>query len=247
MNIGNIKNLVAGLLHQVPSAFVLNGVDTLLVAINNAKKTGERVRDFYYSQMPAYLSVASTGSAITGATTAAGSGSAVIIKRIQSVQLAVSGGYIPIEFMREDEYISRLRKQIGRTPYVAGNTLASYGISSENPIAYQQGQNLFLVGTGITFPIIVKMDVVQWLPDYANDADTDFFTQFGATYLQWQAILEGNRYWQQFVTRQEGAVVEDSVTTSANQALAAFLEWDDSISKGTSSTKLPAPESTPPK
>jgi hypothetical protein len=244
MQIIDLKNLIAGYLDQTNlGVFTINTEDTLLVALNNARKTAERAHDFYYSQADAYLSVStSAGNPITGAKTTSGGNTAISIKRIRSAQLAVSDGYIPIEFMRHDEYISRQRKQVGREPYIAGNTMASYGIATENPIAVQHGQTLYLAGATFTYPIIVKLDVVQWMPDYANNTDEDFFVDFGSSYLQWQAILEGNRYWQRFVPKQEGAVMEESLTDAASVALQSLIEWDTDIAKGTSSTGQPQPK-----
>lgn len=230
MNIGDLKNLIAGYLKKNPYDFLVNGVDTLLIAINNARRTAERLHDFKYSEASFILTLpsASIGTMIPSS-----------IKRVRRVQLPIAGGdYIPIEFMTQDEWLARLRRQAGRTTYDSSLTLAQYGISMENPVAYQRGQALFLVpASQFTFPINVKLDVVQFLQDYIDDTGEDFLTDNAPEYLQWQAIIESNKYWKEFVPRQEGGVEEPQ--QYADMAWQSLLEWDNSLSQ---STSTPAPQ-----
>ena len=230
MQFSVIKNLIAAYLKQISlTPFTVNGVDTLAVAINNARRAAERLHDFKYAETTATLAIDSTGTAI-GSATVSGGGT---IKRIRHVSLPLTGGdYLPIEFMTEEDYISRIRRQTGRTAYVPLQTLAQCGVTFPNPVAYQLGQSIFLApASQITFPITVKLDVVQFMPDYSGDTDHDFFLDQASEYLQWKAIVEGNKYWKEFVTRQEGNVGEPEEYAQA--ALASLLEWDASLSAST--------------
>jgi hypothetical protein len=223
--IGDIKNLVAAYLKNDTGKFIQNDVDLLLMAINNARRIAERLHDFKYSEDPVSLSISSSGGDI----------SSLSIKRVQRVLLPIAGGdYIPIEFMTNDEWLGRLRRQTGRTAYTPSQTLTQYGVSASNPVCYQQGQKLFLApASQFTLPITVQLDAIKFQPDYTADTDTDFFVQYAPEYLQWKAIVEGNKYWKEFVSlRQEGNVEEP--TQFADEALQSLLTWDQSLSLSTS-------------
>jgi hypothetical protein len=80
------------------------------------------------------------------------------------------------------------------------------------------------------------------MPDYVNPTDEDFFLQNCSDYLQWQAIVDGNRYWKELVKRQEGNIDEDSAIQAAGIAFQAMIQWDTDIRKSTSSPELPPPQ-----
>lgn len=65
--VGSLKNSIAGFLGTTTSTFVVNGVDLLLQALNNARRTAERAHDFNYSQTNLLLSIASSGGSILSA------------------------------------------------------------------------------------------------------------------------------------------------------------------------------------
>lgn len=242
--IGNIKDAVAAYLQTPLANFIINGIDILTLALNNARRTVERAHDFNYAQTNLNLVIPSTGADINSAVDLV-SGDVVGIKRIQNVSLPVIGGVLPCEFMSNDDWNARLRRQLGRMPYNANMNFRQLGVANENPVCYQQGQNLFLVpSTQFTFPITVQLSVVQWMPDYVNTTDTDFFVQYAPEYLQWQAMLEGNKLWEIFVERVEGKLTEANLQTFAGAALGSLLEWDRSIGDGTSTPEpkpLPQP------
>lgn len=239
IEIGTIRDTVAAYLKMPLANFIINGVDTLTIALNNARRTAERGHDFNYSQTNLNLVIASTGTDINTAVDPV-SGNIIGIKRIQNVSLPVIGGVLPIEFLSNDDWNARLRRQLGRMPYNPNMDFRQLGIANQNPVCYQQGQSLFLVpSTQFTFPITAQLSVVQWMPDYVNNTDTDFFVQYAPEYLQWQAMLEGNKLWEVFVERVEGKLTEANLQTFASSALGALLEWDRSISDGTSMPKQP--------
>lgn len=335
--IGTLKSDIASFLGYdkngvllTPSSFILNGQDLLLLALNNARKTAERIRIFRYAEINAKLSIGTNGGplntayltssvavtgtlspnvvgtwtaagvynglqfytitvstvpyflfyngtawqirangftgsdgwiftttandpsgtytaqgAATGVATVAGATSVISIREIDSIQIPdTAGNLFSIEFMTNDEWNARIRRQIGRQVYDPTKTLAQMGVSVVNPIAYQQGQTIFLYpATQFTFPFVVTINVTRFMPDYTQDSDTDFFTQYAPDYLQWRAILEGNKLWQEFVVKQEGSVSEDAIKELAQTALSALLIWDNSIDD---STSTPNPPEQPP-
>lgn len=170
----------------------------------------------------------------TGTATATAATGTIIVKRVQMVLLPIaSGGYEPIEMKTNDEYLGWVRRQIGRQNFDPTKNISSLGVTFLNPFAYQNGQTIFVTG-GVTLPILAKLNIVRFMPDYTRVAgNSDFFTQYGAEYLQWATIIELNKYYKQFATRQEGNIDEPEVQTYANNALGALIAWDNSISKST--------------
>ena len=212
-------------------------------AINQARHRAELLRDFFLAQTQATMSIAATGTNISTAVLA-GTTTSVSIKRIRTVSLTLNDQELqPIEFMTEKTFLDRVRQQIGRQTFNKAATLASLGVSSQNPLAYQDGPNIFLYpATSFAFPVTVTLDIVQFMPDYVNPTDEDFFLQNCSDYLQWQAIVDGNRYWKELVKRQEGNIDEDSAIQAAGIAFQAMIQWDTDIRKSTSSPELPPPQ-----
>ena len=257
MDFKTLKNIVAGYMKQPPSAFIVGaivspayaGVDTLAIAINNARRSIEQLHDFQYSQAKAYLSLPALGASIIDANDGASPPASVAIKRIRRVSLPLAGGdYTPVEFLESDEFVGRVRRQTGRQDYDATKTLAGTGVSFGNPLAYQLGSYVFLAPAaqfpGWTaspaVPVAAQLDVIRFMPDYTADAHHDFIMDNGAEYLQWKAILELNKYWKEFVPRQEGNLAEPEQNAMA--AMASLIRWDESLTQSTSKPK-PEPES----
>jgi len=229
-NIGDIKKLIAGYMgHDSASDLTPPiGIDIGLFALNTARRKVEKLTDFVYAEETGGLSIANNGGSITAVT---GLGAGATVKRIKSVELPINGGYRPIEFLTEDAYTKRLRAQIGRSAYDANATPIDAGISDENPLAYQLGQTIFLAPSGqFTFPVAARVNVVKFMPDYASDGDTDFFTQWAPEYLQWQAILEVNKYFRRFGNKDtEVSIDEKEVRAFAEEEMQTLLAWNASM------------------
>ncbi len=242
MTIADLKTFIAVYMGRTTSAdLVLNNLDTALIALNAARRYLERAHDFKYSETNVFISIPATGGSLTACyATSALTGTAIGVKRISSVQLPVaSSGYQPIEFMTEDEWVARIRRQIGRQPYDASKTLAQLGVTTNmNPICYQQGQTLFLdPSPGTT---TAQLNVTRWMPDYVT-SNTDFFTDYAPEALQWRAIIECNKFWRRFVPKQESNIDEAEVQKMADDALASLIAWDTSTARGTSTPDAQAP------
>ena len=183
-----------------------------------------------------------TAHTYTGTATVTVGTAGVSIKRVATVALPVSGGYWPIEFLSNDEWLGRLRRGIGRQAYDSSKTLSGLGVATNNPLAYQNGQIIYLWPETLTLPITAQLNAVRWMPDYTAGTDTDFFTQFGHDALLWHAVLSLNKMWRRFVDRQEQNVDEAAVQKLADEAAQAMIAWDVSTARGTST---PAGQQTP--
>lgn len=172
----------------------------------------------------------------TGAPVVANTTGLVGVKRIKYVSLPLgSGEYEPIEFMTSDQFTARQRMQIGRQNFNPTMTLGALGVSTlGNPLAYQNGQSIYLAGANIPLPIISQLSIVQWLPEYTDPSDTDFITQYGPEFLQWQSILEINKVFKRYAPKQEGNIDEEAVQSEASAALQTLIEWDNGTVRGSS-------------
>lgn len=227
--VGQMKSIVTLLLGNTNlTDYINSGQDLILVAMNNARRSVERLHDFNYSRVTGTLSVASSGGDLTAIQVNSAS---VVLKRIYTVSLPVSAGdYIPVEFMTEKDFSDRLQRQVGRTPYDSSLTAADYGISSTAVVAYQRGQVLFLYPPSqITFPITARIDIVEFLPDYTADGNTDFLLTYGTDYIQWATIYELNKMVKAFVPRAETEIQSEEIAGNMQSAYQSLLAWDNSI------------------
>lgn len=174
--------------------------------------------------------------AYTGTLTAAIATASLGVKRVKYVSLPIaSGDYEVIEFLTNDQFLSRVRMQTGRQSFNAIKTLSMLGATGlVNPLAYQNAQTIYLSGQYATLPIVAQLSVVQWLPDYLTDTDSDFFTQYSPEYLQWQGLVELNNLYRRFAPK-EGSIDVTEITGLAAAAMQQLLAWDMSTIRGTSS------------
>ncbi len=176
----------------------------------------------------------------TGTATASAGPAALKVKRVKFVSLPIGNGdYQPVEFLSNDQFLSRIRMQIGRQAFNAVKNLSMLGgVGLVNPVAYQNDNTLYLSGGGITFPIIAQLNIVQWLADYVNNSDTDFFTIYGQEYLIWQTVLEINKKFKWLTVRQEGDVAEANAQAAATAALQTLIAWDAGIEDGNTEPRV---------
>ena len=249
MTVLQIKSLAAAYLETTVDDCIIGGADLLLDAINFARRQAEDLHDFHFAEATATLAITVTGKNLDLA--AIGSETPVKLKKIDTVFLPVAGSELqPIEFISKDLWNMRIEAAIGRTSYSSTATLESLGFNQSWATAYQDGRNLYLGPvTMFTFPVTATVDCVRFLPDYTASADTDAFTVNAPDYLVWSAVLEVNKKWKEFVSRQEGNLDEAAIMERKNAALASLIQWDNQAYGGARATRppqsQPAPTPTP--
>lgn len=178
------------------------------------------------------------GAGATGTATVTGNTTAVNVKRVKSVLLPlISGEYQPIEFLTDEQFISRARMQLGREYFNPGTSLTNLGVYlGGNALCYQLGQSLFLSPSTLSFPITAQLLCVQFLAEYTSgSSQTDWFTTYAPEYLYWQGVIEVNNFFKRYTTgRIEGQVDVAEVQSFADKALDALMNWDISIVRSTS-------------
>lgn len=234
--VGNLKDLMARYMgpNKTASDLTIDGFDIGIFALNAARRKLERLVDLRYSEIQGALSISSSGGAISAIT---GLGTGATLKRVVDVELPIAAGdYMPIEYLTQKEWRDRVRRQIGRQAYSVTATIASLGIADVNPFAYQQGQTIFLAPAAqFTFPVAARVNVIRFLADYTANGDTDFLTQWAPEYLQWEGILEINKYFRRFGNKDtEVAIDEKEVGAFAQEAMQSLLAWNASLNGDTS-------------
>ena len=187
--------------------------------------------------------VYTAAGAYTGAATVAAVTGTVSIKRISSIQLPIADSdYLPVEFLTNDEWNLRVRRQTGLPRYNTAKNLQQLGVYSSYPVCYQHGQSIYLVpASQYTFPVLTRLDVVRFMPDYTAYTDSDFFTNYAADFLQWEALIGTNKYFKEFAEREEGNLDESELTEMRDRAFEAVINWDNALRNATSTPKAPSP------
>jgi hypothetical protein len=177
-------------------------------------------------------------SGITGtATTAYGSTQNWSgIKEVIAVQRTNTDGIlVPLDFTRADIPIERDRYELEMSEdyeayrrYPSDAALLQRG---SNGTIIQRGRKLFVypVDAISSTPLSVTLEAYGRLADYtvANLSDTeptDFFVEFGATYMQWAIITELNYLFKTFSPRTEGNLSPPE--QAREQAWRNLLLWD---------------------
>ena len=96
MDIGTIKSVAAGYLQKAPADFVVNGVDLLLVALNNARKKAELLHDFNANRVNAQIQVDPINGVDISTAVLKGTSTPVALKEFITFYLADPNGEIPL-------------------------------------------------------------------------------------------------------------------------------------------------------
>jgi ribosomal protein S9 len=177
MTLSALKEAVAKLLQSTTSAFVSNGVDLLLVAINNAKNYAQQRYDFERARTSVSVSVNTTsGGSLANAVTVDGLSRAVVVKKVEAAFLSYQGTTNrPCRFVSKKGQVAdagRRYEGLEYAPSQASPLSVGSGYATEMPLIVQQNQILFLYpnATGLFggAAATVYLDVVEWLPDYVD-------------------------------------------------------------------------------
>lgn len=224
------------------ASLVVNGVDLLLTALNNARRKAEQGHDWDCTEVTASGSaVLGVGDWKTGMTLYPSGGSISLKQPTTFYIVTTTGDLLPLVHKSKrlgaslaKEYLDRgageLRSRYNGD-YMGDSLLSSGTLTSPSSLqVYLAGNGKYTIEPRPTVNYTVVIDGYRWLDDYDNDNDTDWFTQHGAEYLQWQGIIEVNYLTQTFVPQQEGSLPVP--VKLADQALMALIAYDNFIVEG---------------
>ena len=209
MTVGQLKTISAAYLHKDPTDFVRGGVDLVLVALNNARRTAERMNDFLMQTEVCELLVDPTSD--DGDIPLYHHSKKNIAVWTSERNLAARGRYLTTDFRYpDDSYLRTFR--VGPTE------------------VYINGRRVFLNPAQETSKVLA-IDAILWMTDYTSDSQTDWMTENCPEYLQYAAICELNYFTATFVPGLDGNLAPPE--RLKKEALETLVRWDSSqISNG---------------
>ena len=224
------RNTLCAALSRSHETFLHGEVDLLRSAVNMARKNIERRFDFELAKRVAKLTM-TFGQLVSldEAYDPDDETEAVGIKTLLRVQQASTG--VPVGYLSRDAHQRRLERQFARahSEVIAAGLTAT--VSNLNVVRY--GNSVYLSPpnaqdwSASTTTMDLLMDVVAWLPDYADDDDTDFLLEHCADYL----LLETYRYLQLFIKEDARLNISDEKMAGAWHAL---MTWNNNLVVGDS-------------
>lgn len=230
---GNGGNVYTRLVGSTLYVIYYNGVAFGLVDLIVQSYLWQRALGASSAYTGAYTPIGdSTGTA----TVTAGSTQFASVKEVIAVSRSTADGFLlPLDFTRSDIVIERDRYEremsdewepMNRYPSDA-QTLNR----GSNGSIIQRGGTLYVypVPADSTTDFDVTLECYGRLADYtatnlSDTEPTDFFIEFGSSYLQWAIICELNFLFQTFVIRQEGAVSPPE--KARDEAWRNLILWD---------------------
>jgi hypothetical protein len=178
MTFVNFKSLVAAYLNRKVTDFTVNGVDVIGDAVNDAKRVAQREHDFVKNRAIGFVTLSKSGTEISTFKATPG-GSALSVKKLLSVWLYdTTGGVYTRTAMMEPLASSELGYMLPGS--VVSEAFTSFSTSAR--YFYQVGTKLYCTGVDT---LDVMCEVVIKQPDYALDADEDFFL---TDYKDWMLL-----------------------------------------------------------
>lgn len=233
MNIGELKETVAAYVQKPLAELTIGGVDLVLKALNNAKKKAERLHDWNCEE----ATVVGTATAGVGSwqnLPLLSGGDPIKVKQPVTFFLSTEGNLLPLFHhtktlgaIRVKERIQRLMTDFdtryGRDDEPTYRLVTNFNNRAPYQV-YVHGAQYQMYPVPTEDKTIV-IDVDRWLPDYTSDDDEDFFTEHGADYLMYAAIVEINMLTQTFVPQTEGNLAPPE--KARDEAYAGLVEYDN--------------------
>jgi hypothetical protein len=204
MTVGQIKSAIARYLEK-DTEFTKNGVDLLLIALNNARLQAERRHDFKHLWDYGKLLIPAGESGVNLSAATDTSDASVRVKTPMQFYRRVTLGDMPIRTMKKSALANLLTQRFDREirPDEDG--------FEDDTSQYELYHNRLLISGNKVFfnpapteQIELRLDYVKWAAAYTSDSDTDFFTEQCHDYLIFQGVVECNHLTGTFTYRTEG-------------------------------------------
>jgi hypothetical protein len=245
--IGQIKEVIAANLHKSTSDYVkgtgANQIDLLLLALNNARKSAEKLHDFAICRKRGYFSHSGGLQGWRNPTWFSGSGTARKVKtwyervegdetdgafggvdrvlraitQDQKAQLYAREDYLEAPLWPNERYVADSESAVGRDPLLSQTYVVL------------EGHNFYIHPTSNATRLIV-VDTFYWWADWTLGTDNDWWTENGVDFLIMQAIVEANLMTQHFVGNVAGNMAPP--VKEANAALANLIQLDKDSTEG---------------
>ncbi len=233
MIIGDLKKSIAAYLQRPVSDFVVNGVDLLLGVINESHEYMQQQYDFEYATVSVDAQVSIANGVPISPLYLHGTTTYVTVKKVLRAFVADGfGGVRPIKYVSRSYVIDDVKQRWDGIPLSFAPSIRDM---PNYPTFYeiylcQIGQTLMVYPTSRVIvpadPLPVFLDVIRYFPDYLTDDqdNSDFYLQFGSTFMKYDSICRLNPRVKEFVPRQEGNVAPP--TDERDKAWQDLLAWD---------------------
>ena len=228
MTYSEFKAYTAAFLQRSTTAFVQGSVDVLGVAINQARKTVERMHDFEMARVQAQLAMPTNGSTIALNTVKLfGTETLIDVKTVKRAFISASGGsWIPIDVIGRDQHIAKVRRAVGEATSSTVADIVEAGLY-ENYKFVRYGLGAYVAPAGASnysgsSTVDIMLDAIRWLDPYTADGDTDFLLEYCSDLLLMQTIK-----WLNLSMREDQRIPVSAEAFDA--AWRAMQDWNRSV------------------
>jgi hypothetical protein len=227
MSLDDLKITIAAYLGKNPQDLTKGGVDLILVALNNAKRTAQLVHDFNAQKVVAEIAVTEASGGLLSNAVYRGTSTAVNLKEAVTFYEETEDGDLPLYHSPKKNAAAQAKLKLR-----ARNTLdATYrypsddmGFTIRTPYGHRE---VLLYGDTVTttpgFTGNLIVDGIFWLPDYATGV-SDWMLETASDYLMYAAICELNNLTLTFVPNLDGNL--GPPTKARDQALDRLITQD---------------------
>lgn len=236
--IAQLKSAIYGYVQKTTvlekAELTVDGLDLVLLALNNARKFAEMQHDWSFTDKECFVTTSSrslspsTGTiwdAVWTTATLVGTEDSVSVRAWRDWSLDFEGARVPLDVNTKRGLLDRAMelRRTGRRRFFGG---CDNLIQPGRVEVVIQGERVSLV-PAVTEATVLFMDCFVWMDDYTDDADTDFFVERGSQYMIWAALCELNKLVKQWVPRQEGNLSEP--TKERDITLEALIRHDKAV------------------
>lgn len=223
MTITQFKELVLDYMSREAGVYDVDSVtkiDKVLNAANLAKLYAQRQCSFELAKTSLKLSVARDGSSLLTTATPLAGGSAVGVRRVIDAFLLDGSVYRPIRVVSKEQITSKATQSVPRD-----STIISSSFNCETYF-FRWGQNVGLDPfPSSESPVMVYLDVVQWMPAYSGAVTTDFFLEECQDWMLFRTIQILNSFLKEDRRVQITAAIVDDAWRSV-------VQWNESLTFG---------------
>jgi len=176
----------------------VNGEDQLLAAMNDARRSAQRLHNFELLRTEdAYLSTHIGGTNWQTGCTSTPGGTSIIMKRVDEVwnyTTAVIGSttYYPRTTRIPFSYTGQFKRELPPVDRVLVTNQSPQNFAIQNQFAYTNGNQLFVTTVGVA--TTYKLVGVKWLDDLTGSESPDIFLTYFIDWFRYATIENLNYY-----------------------------------------------------
>lgn len=212
----SLKDAVSAYVSRPESALIINDVNLLEVAINNALVYAQRKHDFEWNNELVEVACNPKGNVWSGATLA-DTVTAVKVKRMDKAYLRnTAGDEYPIDLVSKQTLARCIELSI-RTGVATSETPPSVPQR-----AVMHGQTVWLHPLPTSTPYDIWFDAVVWLEPLVGPTDTNFLVEMAHDYFVYRSIMELNMLLKEDQRFEETAKL-------MRDAWESLVDWDSRL------------------